>query len=86
MPAKLIHDAKKQKKKILSSIKKYGTGPEHNYYNYLNLQEHGKRCVFADFGKGRGILAQKNPKNEWFTVDQVLAPEREKLKIFLRNF
>lgn len=79
-------DILKSKQKIIGSINTYGFSPEHNYYNYLYSQNAGKRGVFIDFGKSRGIVAFYNKEKKiWRIINGVFAPEQERFEIF-RDF
>lgn len=80
---KINDDILKSKQKITRSINAYGFSPEHNYYNYLYTQNAGKRGVFLDFGKARGIVAFYNKEKKiWRIINGVLAPEQERFEIF----
>lgn len=81
---KIYKDIKKHKSKIISSINKFGFLPEHNYYHCLYRQTPDKRCIFFDFGRGRGIMAIFNKKNKvWHATNGILAPKAEMPGIFL---
>lgn len=82
---KIYDDIAKAKQKVISAINKYGFSPDHNYYNYLYTQNTGKRCVFCDFGQGKGVIAFYNGRNNsWRVINGVLAPSQERFEIFLR--
>ena len=83
MQPKLFFDTQKQKSRISAIIKKYGYGPEHNFYHYQALQEHDTKNIFVEFSKGMSILAQKDGRERWWTLDEVLAPEEKRLEVFL---
>ena len=81
---KIYKDVKKHKPKIIDSINKFGFLPEHNYYHCLYKQTPSKRCIFFDFGCGRGIIALFNKKNKvWYVTNGILAPKAEMPGIFL---
>jgi len=80
----IYKDIKKHKSKIISSINKFGFLPEHNYYHYLYRQTPNKKCIFVDFGCGRGIMALFNKKNKvWYVTNGILAPKEEMPGILL---
>ncbi len=87
MAIKLITDSKRLRKTAEKAIKIYGSGPEHNFHHYRNLQEHGKKNIFVSFGDDdgncMGILAQRDDKNVWYTVDEVLAPQELRMPLFI---
>ena len=85
MQPKLFFDTQKQKSRISAIIKKYGYGPEHNFYHYQALQEHDTKNIFVEFSKGMSILAQKDGRERWWTLDEVLAPEEKGWKFFLTS-
>ena len=81
---KANEDILKTKRKIVRAIIAYGFSPDHNYFNYLYSQTAGKKCVFFDFGKSRGVIAfySKN-KRIWRVINGVFAPEQERLHVFM---
>lgn len=80
----IYDDIVKSKRRIASAISKYGFSPDHNYYNYLYLQNADKKCVFFDFGHSRGVVAFHSKKNNvWRVTNGVFAPQKERLGIFL---
>lgn len=82
---KVCKDIAKCKSKIISSINRYGFLPEHNYHHYLCKQTANKRCIFFDFGKGKGVMAIFNIKsNVWYVANGILAPANEIADIFLK--
>ncbi len=77
-------DAKRNKARIISSIRKFGYSPEHNYHHHLYRETPDKKFIFFDFGKRRGVLAIYNKKNNvWYLTSEILAPPDERLGIFL---
>lgn len=81
---RIYNDIAKAKRKVTNSISKYGFCPDHNYYNYLYMQNANKKCAFFDFGQGKGIIAFFNKRNNaWRIINGVFAPKKEKLGIFL---
>ncbi len=83
---KIYNDIVKAKQKVTEVINKYGFSPDHNYYNYLYTQNINRKCIFFDFGEGKGVIAFYNKKNNiWRVVNGVFAPHNESLSIFL-NF
>src|SRR3989344_8810517 len=81
---KIYDDIIKAKQKVTGAINKYGFSPDHNYCNYLYLQNTNKKCIFFDFGQSKGIIAFYNKKNNvWRVTNGVFAHPKEKLDIFL---
>jgi len=78
-----ILQLKAHKRIVLKAIRKYGTGPEHNYQHYLYMGEKGCRPVFVHFGKHMGVLALRGRKGTWHTFDEVIAPAKIRQKIFI---
>ena len=79
---KLNEDILEAKRKITNAINAYGFSPDHNYYNYLYSQGHGKKCVFFDFGQNKGIVAFHNEKKRiWRIINGIFAPKQERLEI-----
>lgn len=82
---KICTDIIKHKEKIISSIKRFGYSPEHNYYHYLYKQTPFKQCIFFDFGQGRGVLTVLNKKNNfWHVTNGIFAFPDEMPNIFLK--
>ena len=83
---KVYYDIGKAKQKVVKTIKKYGFSPEHNYYNYLYMQNGSNRkCVFLDFGGDKGIIALFNKSNNtWRVINSVFAPGKERIEIFIK--
>lgn len=82
---RVYKDFRKHKPKIISSIKKFGFSPEHNYYHYLYKQTPYKRCIFFDFRQKRGLVGFYNKSNDvWHVINGILAPYEERLGIFIR--
>lgn len=80
---KVNEDILKAKQKIIRAIDAYGFSPDHNYFNYLYSQTAGKKCVFFDFGKSRGIVAfYSEGKRIWRVINGVFAPKEERFEIF----
>ena len=83
---KIYDDIIKAKQKVTGAINKYGFSPDHNYCNYLYLQNTNKKCIFFDFGQSKGVIAFYNKKNNvWRVTNGVFAHPKERLDIFL-NF
>lgn len=81
---KIYNDIVRAKQKVINAINKYGICPDHNYYNYLYMQNANKKCTFFDFGHRKGIIALFNRKNDtWRVINGVFAPNKEKFDIFL---
>ncbi len=82
---KVYKNIQKAKPKILSSIRKFGFMPEHNFYHFLYKQAPTRQCVFFDFGKGRGLMATFNKSsNAWSVNSEVLALSEERMDFFLK--
>ena len=82
MTMEIYDDIAKAKRKVTDAISKHGFSPEHNYYNYFYAHSAGKKCIFFDFGKNRGVVAFFNKENNsWRIINGVLAPEDERLEI-----
>ncbi|MBI2208916.1 hypothetical protein HYU50_05475 [Candidatus Woesearchaeota archaeon] len=73
----LIFDIKGKKKLIEDSIKKYGHGVEHNYWNLKYLDGKGTKSVFFE-DKGMGIMCI-NYSGIWEMLPGILAPEEKRL-------
>ncbi|MBI4439153.1 hypothetical protein HY640_04430 [Candidatus Woesearchaeota archaeon] len=79
----LIDDVASASALVKRSISRFGSSPEHNYNYYMNIQEAGVRNVFVNFGRGRGILAQRF-NSSWQVIGDVLAPYDERIELLSR--
>ena len=80
---KVYKDIRKYKPKLISSIKKFGFLPDHNYYHYLYRQTINKKCICFDFGQKKCLIAFFNKNNHvWDVINGILAPYEERLDIF----
>ena len=79
----LIKDLKKNDKLIKAAIKKHGYAAEHNYHHFLYSETKEDKNIFINFN-GKGILTQLYKEKEWHMFAEVLAPKRERLKLFFR--
>lgn len=83
---KIYDDIVKARRKVTSSINKYGFSPDHNYYNYLYTQNTGKKCIFFDFGQAKGVIAFYNKRNSiWRVINGIFAPKADRMTV-LKDF
>ena len=79
----LITDIEKNRKLIESSIKKYGYGPEHNYWNLKYYEDNGTKNAFFN-QNGMGIMCI-NYSGIWEMLPGILAPKAKRFEV-LKNF
>lgn len=81
----IVSDPLKILSRIKLDIKKFGHFPEHNYYFLLNYSlAPGSRPFYFSFKEKGGILFHcKN--GVCLTIPEPIAPQKEKLKIFLKT-
>lgn len=75
----LIFDIKGKKKLIEDSIKKYGYGVEHNYWNLRYLDGRGTRSAFFE-DNGMGVMCI-NYAGIWEMLPGILATEEKRLRV-----
>ena len=79
----LIFDIEEKKKLIEGSIKKYGHGVEHNYWNLKYLDGKGTKSAFFE-DNGMGVMCF-NYASTWEMLPGILAPGEKRFEI-LRKF
>ena len=81
---RLITDIKENKGLIEASIKKYGHGAEHNYWNLRYLDGKKTKSAFFSYEDGSGIMCIMNGKSMEM-LPGILAPEKNNLGV-LKGF
>ncbi|HLG24672.1 MAG TPA: phosphatidylglycerol lysyltransferase domain-containing protein [Candidatus Nanoarchaeia archaeon] len=80
----LITDLEKGKPTIIASIEKNGFTAEHSFPCFFYSKGPSSKCIFFDFGAGRGIMGLHNEKKKTVTlISEVLAREKERPGILM---
>ena len=78
----LIYNIAENKEAVEKSLMKHGYAAEHNLFHYLSQEGPHKENVFFHHEAHKGIMARKHRNGLWHTFSDVLAPEKERMKIF----